>query len=255
MVTMNILQPYSKLCTAYYDATKPRACTTEIAFYSQLLRQQQGLTLEAMSGSGRLLLPLWQEGFAVEGVDISSDMLAALARKLHNATPPCPIYQQDITQLQLPKRYKTIIIAVGSFQLISDQETARATLQNLFMHLEPGGVVALDLFVPWECLAINNDHEQSSSHVSLNAQESVQYSMKSRIDRFEQHIYTFAEYKLFAHGIEREREQEEYILRWYYPREIQELLQTIGFTAVTVQEVSFAHNPDGLMALAYKPMS
>lgn len=245
---------YKKLCTAYYDATKPRASNEEVSFYGQFLQGRESI-LEAMCGSGRLLIPLLECGFSVDGVDLSEDMLHSLSARLKDRTelPGYRIYQDDICTMKLPAKYDAIIIAVGSLQLISDIEQAKLALRNIFEHLKPGGVFVTDLFVPWELLATGNNREESSSRVSLNAQETVSYTMQTRIDRFDQMIHSFARYRLFTHGIEQLVQDEEYHMQWYYPREIQEILNQIGFINVAVQPVDFKHNPDGYAVIAYKP--
>lgn len=252
MVIMDILQPYKKLCTRYYDITKPRACTSEVEFYKKLLVKQGGVALEAMCGSGRLLIPLWQEGCVIEGVDNSLSMLAGLSEKLAGKALPYPVHQHDISKLSLDTTYSTIIIPVGSFQLLGDEQVAMDTLTRLYQHLQPNGVLALDLFVPWEGLVTGNEREESNSQVSLSPTESVKFQMHTRVDRMEQLMFTYATYTLFVAGIEQEKEYEEYILRWYYPREIQQILYTIGFQEITVQPITFKHNPDGFMVLATK---
>lgn len=66
---------YLNLCTEFYDLTKAEAGPKEVAFYEKLLGTAKGPILEAMCGSGRLLIPLLKEGLVLEGVDNSSHML------------------------------------------------------------------------------------------------------------------------------------------------------------------------------------
>ena len=51
---------YGPLCTKVYDITKPIGYSLggDIEFYSHLLQHCNGRILEAMSGSGRMLIPL-----------------------------------------------------------------------------------------------------------------------------------------------------------------------------------------------------
>jgi trans-aconitate methyltransferase len=55
--------------------------------------------------------------------------------------------------LNILKKYSALIIAVGSFQLITDHQQVFKVLQKLQEHLLPGGFILLDLFVHWERLA------------------------------------------------------------------------------------------------------
>ncbi|HUX79739.1 MAG TPA: hypothetical protein VMW10_08370 [Alphaproteobacteria bacterium] len=47
---------YKSLCTEFYDMTKPLASGIEVVFYKERLSHKT--VLEAMCGSGRLLIPL-----------------------------------------------------------------------------------------------------------------------------------------------------------------------------------------------------
>ena len=71
------MNSYRKLCTEFYDLDKPAPPPEALALYRTYARQASGCILEAMCGSGRFLLPLLAEGYAVEGVDTSPNMIRA----------------------------------------------------------------------------------------------------------------------------------------------------------------------------------
>ena len=75
------MQAYRTLCTEFYDISKPVACSKEVDFYADLLQGIQGSILEAMCGSGRLLLPLLRRGLQIDGVDDSAEMLASCQKR------------------------------------------------------------------------------------------------------------------------------------------------------------------------------
>lgn len=53
---------YKKLCAEFYDLDKPTATKDDLDFYLQYC--QPGVTiLEAMSGTGRFLLPFFSKRF------------------------------------------------------------------------------------------------------------------------------------------------------------------------------------------------
>ena len=68
---------YGRLCTLFHDADKPRASDAEVAWYAERLPRDAGPALEVMSGSGRLLIPLLQQGRNVHGADLSPAMIAS----------------------------------------------------------------------------------------------------------------------------------------------------------------------------------
>jgi 2-polyprenyl-3-methyl-5-hydroxy-6-metoxy-1,4-benzoquinol methylase len=55
------------------------------AFYRGYVMRANGSILEPMCGTGRFLLPLFEEGFNIHGFDASEHMLEALHKLLHMA--------------------------------------------------------------------------------------------------------------------------------------------------------------------------
>lgn len=63
---------YGQLCTEIYDLDKPTGFTFgDIAYYQRALAGVQGRVLEPAVGTGRILIPLLEAGFRVEGYDLS----------------------------------------------------------------------------------------------------------------------------------------------------------------------------------------
>ena len=68
---------YSTLCTELYDYTKPvgYSLNGDIEYYKERLKDCRGRILEAAVGSGRVIIPLLEAGFTVDGIDYSPEML------------------------------------------------------------------------------------------------------------------------------------------------------------------------------------
>jgi SAM-dependent methyltransferase len=119
----------------------------EIAYFQRYIEAGQP-ALDVACGTGRLLVPYLRAGLDVDGCDISEDMLAhcreAAARE--GLTPT--LYAQAMHELDLPRRYRTIVVC-GGFGLGSSREQDLLSLRRLHEHLEPGGVLLLDNEVPY----------------------------------------------------------------------------------------------------------
>ena len=107
---------YGTLGTLFHDADTPCASTAEVAWYVAHLPRNEGIVLEAMAGSGRLLMPLLDEGFQVHGVDSSEARIASCEKRLAASGHKTQLYRQDISTLNLPSRYAAAFVAGGSFQ-------------------------------------------------------------------------------------------------------------------------------------------
>src|SRR5690349_2910574 len=98
--------------TFYREAPPPIA--GDVAFYQHLAQQTAGPVLELACGTGRIALPLAESGLDVTGVDISDGMLSIIRRKAqaHRLT----LHAQDMSALNIDRRFGCIIIAFRSFQ-------------------------------------------------------------------------------------------------------------------------------------------
>jgi SAM-dependent methyltransferase len=85
--------------------------------------------LELACGSGRLLAPLVQAGFAVTGVDSSSAMLERARGRLAALGLNATLVQQRLETLKLEDRYRTIIIGLDSFGLLVERDDQLAALR------------------------------------------------------------------------------------------------------------------------------
>ena len=108
-----------------------------------------------MCGSGRLLIPLLRGGLVVEGVDNSSHMLQSCQKRCSDQGLAVQLYHQSLQQLDLPRKYDLIFIAIGSFQLIQDRKEALNIFKNLHSALLPAGRVVLETFIPWDAIKDN----------------------------------------------------------------------------------------------------
>jgi ubiquinone/menaquinone biosynthesis C-methylase UbiE len=118
-----------------------------------------GKILELACGSGRLLLPLAREGYALTGVDTSAAMLELARQALEEAgvSARCQLVQQDMCLLDLPEKYRLAMIALGSFGHIITRARQQQALAAIRRHLSTGATFILDL---------SNDDARYMEHLS-----------------------------------------------------------------------------------------
>lgn len=121
-------------------------------FYLGLARRYGGPVLEAMCGTGRVLLPLARAGIEVTGIDSSEAMLAAARKKL-SAEPPdvqerVKLVKADVRNLDLGTRFNLVLVPFSSINHLltpRDQDSAMACLKR---HLKEDGALAVASFNP-----------------------------------------------------------------------------------------------------------
>ena len=111
-------------------------------FYLEIIRKYGQPVLDVGCGTGRLLLDYLQQGIDIDGVDNSPDMLALCRQKAANLGLHPNLYEQYMEVLELPRKYKTILIPSSSMQLIVEPEMVDQALRQLHNHLLPGSVIS-----------------------------------------------------------------------------------------------------------------
>ena len=224
------MNSYQKLCTEFYDIDKPNAPADALAFYLRYAQQADGPILEAMCGSGRFLLPLQEQGFSIDGVDASSEMLRACRENGKRRGLIPNVYEQFLHQLDLPRRYQLVMIPAGSFCLITDPAQVQESLHRLHTLMLPGATLVMEI----EQLLT---HEDSSwpwggRWVTRPDGAKIVISWLGNFNAQQRISHDLHRYELIKDGQLLETEWEEFDLRFYEIGEFSRLLENAGFTAI-----------------------
>ena len=99
-------------------------------------------------------MPLAEAGFDVTGVDLDAAMLDR-ARGRAGATAPgaterLTLVEADLVGLRLPAAgsFGLVFIALNSLLVLPTRAAQRAALTTLADHLAPGGIAAVDVWIP-----------------------------------------------------------------------------------------------------------
>lgn len=229
----NQLYTYGKLCTLFYNATKTYAPEKEVNFYASFMNKKFRL-LEAMSGSGRLQIPLIKLGFTVDGVDNSPVMLNSCRERCADLKLSPEIYEQSLEELNLPHKYQAVTIAVGSFQLIVNREIALKSLKNIKTHMNYGGDLLIDIFVPDQSI-----DSRSTKIARIDDNTIIRLTTRYVFNNQEKIADAFCLYELIRNGIVQEQENELMQVTWYTDDELKELLNQADFEVVKIYEETF----------------
>lgn len=223
---------YGKLSTELYDFTKPvgKSINGDIEYYMERLKNMDGRVLEAGVGSGRVLIPLLEKGLLVDGVDYSANMLRSCKERCTKRGLTPDLYTMRLEDLQLPHKYKAIIMPTGSFCLIENREDSIQTLRRFKDHLEVGGCVIIDLMLPYSFI----EGEITTQAFPLPDGSGMTLESKSiEIDWVNQKTKTYLKYEKWKDGKLIDTELQEFGIRWYGIEEFRLLLESIGFVDIT----------------------
>ena len=90
-------------------------------------RRARGPYLEAMCGSGRLLIPLLEQGFSIDGVDNSAEMLKSCLNRCKSLNIKVDLFGRSLQELSIPKKYSSDF---HRRRLFSAYRRARASLER-----------------------------------------------------------------------------------------------------------------------------
>ena len=119
-------------------------------FYLDVVKKYGQPVLDVGCGTGRILLDFMQQGFDIDGVDNSPDMLARLNQKAEKLNLHPTVHQQEMTELSLPRKYQTILVPSSSFQLLLDASLPPLAMKRFYEHLLPGGILAMPFMTLWK---------------------------------------------------------------------------------------------------------
>lgn len=246
------MNAYGKLCTEFYDADKQLANADgdELKLYQEIFSKEDPI-LEPMCGSGRLLIPLLQLGYDIEGVDSSTHMLENCKLRAGELGLNPILYQDTINNFSTNKQYQGVIIPLGSFQLLYPREKAYEGLEKFHRWLTPGGKLVMDLFVPWEALYEHGEVDSDTREVKLLTGELIRIDNHTTTNKFEQHSLSKTRYtKYLGENIISEEDEQMDIL-WYYQHEIELMLEKFGFTQIA-HVIRFLNGSDHMTFIAEK---
>jgi SAM-dependent methyltransferase len=227
-------QPYAGLVADAYDVwLPPSGDDPDVDIYRRSIERGAGPALELGCGNGRLLVGYAREGFDVEGVDSSADMLALCAAHGREAGLDLTLHHADWLTLDLGRAYATIYNPAGSFALIAGDDDARAALVAWRHHLRPGGQLLIAMGVPtadfdakyeWR---VRRSATRPSDGVTFMVHEAVRIDAEAQTEHvLNRHELWSANGELITTFVRRHR------MRWWTREQLEGMLRACDYVDV-----------------------
>ncbi|MDX1901194.1 MAG: class I SAM-dependent methyltransferase [Gammaproteobacteria bacterium] len=240
---------YGFLSAHYFSKTFTKPSENEVVFYCDRISKNEGPVLEAMCGAGRLLIPLLEAGYNIEGLDNSSTMLKLCRAILKENNLNTILYEQNMLNLKLDKKYSAIIVAMNSFQhFVTDNEVSNI-LQQFKNHLMPEGKLFIEMYCPFQGME-GPTQIKHMNQITVGKDQVLEKKMIIHLNYLNHTYVTHNKYRLYQNGRIVEKEEERFTLRWYQPGEFETLLLKAGFSSSQCIETRFNTNPDGMVYIA-----
>lgn len=215
----------AELHDLFWEAEGPSA---ELPLLRKFLAHHPGKTLELGCGSGRLLLPLVKEGFDIEGLDNSPEMIRLAQDNAKEQLLNPALHCCDLSALNPGLSYQAIAIPAFTLQLLSDPIT---TVRRISELVPSGGGLYFSVFYPWAELQGDLPEDEFYPDHSLTLPDGNQAKLftKHSLDREAQILTRSHHYQLLSRGETIREHRSTQIIRYCEEEDWQHLLDACGF--------------------------
>jgi hypothetical protein len=156
---MGLMEDYEPVMSFNQDAAEiydnePRGDEeSAVAFLEQLARG--GPALELAVGTGRIALPLAARGIQVDGIDLSTAMVAKLREK--PGGEQISVTMGDFADVAVPGTYPLVFVVYNTLFNLLTQEAQIRCFENVAAHLTDDGSFVVEAFVPSYLYRLRNN--------------------------------------------------------------------------------------------------
>jgi SAM-dependent methyltransferase len=218
----------------------------EVQYFQSYVEAGQP-ALDLGCGTGRLLLPWLRTGLDVDGCDASADMIAHCREAVEREGLTSNLYVQSMHELDLPRRYRTIVVC-GALGLGGRRADTAAGLRRVYEPLAPGGTFVVDNEVPYA--AGNNwEYWQKGARSELpkpwgdpgerrRGADGAEYALRARVAAFDpleqQTTYEMRAW-MWRDGELVAEEEHRLDMTVYFTHEIVLMLELAGFVDIRLR--------------------
>ncbi|HOC18688.1 MAG TPA: class I SAM-dependent methyltransferase [Vicinamibacterales bacterium] len=222
----------------------------DVRYYVAQAAAAGGPVLELGCGTGRVMLPCARAGARITGLDRSAPMLAVARAKLEREDAGvrgrAQLVEGDMRSFDLGERFALVTIPFRGFQHVLAVEDQIACLENVHRHLEPGGLVALDVFNPMlQALVDRSRLAEWGDEPEFTTPERARVVRRFRVERVDlprQVQYLEMIYYVTEPDGRSRRLVEQFSMRHFFRYEVEHLLARCGFTDIRI-DGDFAGTP------------
>ena len=223
----DLLFPSARDAASVVDPAQRELILASEQFYIQQAREGGSRVLELGCGSGRLTIPVAQNGVDIMGADVSLPMLQSARAKAVTLGLKVPFVQADMRQFEFGARFSAILIPGNSLLHLVTSKDLWQCLASVRRHLAPGGKLVFDIS-KWDLarlareprerhLVLRVTHPQRGE---ITVQETAEYDAAEQTRRVVWYL---------SAPDEPDFQIIEYRLRVIFPQELVLLLDYAGF--------------------------
>jgi SAM-dependent methyltransferase len=181
-------------------------------------------------GTGRHALELARLGFRLEGSDISPDMVDIAKAAAAKARPPIQFHCESFqTCANIRKRFDVVLAMFASIGYLTEWSDFKRALLNIESLLRPGGIFVFDV---WNGAAVVKHYSPLKTRRAQGLDMTVERVSRTQVDEMRQIADVRFDFTVHRNGNERQSFHEQHRVRYYFPRELEDLLSALGFRTI-----------------------
>lgn len=203
---------------------------SDLQFYKKWLpADKDARILELCCGTGRLTIPIAQEGYTICGVDYTPSMLEQARAKAAKAGLEINFIEEDIRTLDLQEQFDFIFIPFNSIHHLYGNKDLFGALEGVKKHLKDGGLFLFDCFNPNIQYIVENEKGQTviaeyktDDGRNVLIKQTMRYESATQINRIEWHYFINGEF----------HSTQNLDMRLFFPQELDAYLEQVGFNVI-----------------------
>ncbi|MDN5709509.1 MAG: class I SAM-dependent methyltransferase [Planococcus sp. (in: firmicutes)] len=213
----------------YYDL-EYQNYLSDVPFLAEWAEKSTDPILDLGCGTGRVTLPLAQQGHQLIGVDLHEGMLGRAKEKTLDANLRIDWVLQDCTQLALNIEAALIYMTGNSFQHFLTNESQNQLLKSVKTHLSDNGVFIFNTRFP--VLSELAQVEESIRTYTDKRHRNIREKNTETYHPLTQILHCTSVREILGGSNENSVEQDSISLRYVFPLEMERLLTDNGFTVL-----------------------
>lgn len=228
----NLYRPSAHL----YDLDPREITRDDIAFYLAKAKELGGPVLELGCGTGRVSIPLAEDGSEIWALDLSDEMLSQLRGKLKQLSAPAVrrlhIVHGSMAGFDLGRKFDLIIVPFRAFQALAERAEQETCLECVKKHLSDRGRFIMHVFKPKAVFEESWVQPESFDWEVIDPRTGKtlsRYERRRRIDLDRQVLYVDLIYR--TEGSNQDI-VEPLAVSYFYEEQMRSLLQRHGFDII-----------------------
>jgi SAM-dependent methyltransferase len=208
---------------------------SEASFVSDLIKKHcpkhgSARILDLACGTGRHAIELAQKGYEVEGSDISLKMVEMAKKAAKHAGLKIPFYTKSFQNAnRIKKKFDVVLSMFSSINYLTTYREISLALKNIHGLLDDGGIFIFDF---WNGNAVIEDFAPVRVKRMNKGTKSVLRYSENTIDRIAHTFNMKFNFILFNNDKIVGEFSENHVVRYFFLREMEDILDTSGFKVI-----------------------